>query len=94
MPENFRNWFVIRFDKPFAAVELTDAPASYEAGSRELYPEGGKAVEGDHAVATGTTFTTVPWRAGDGPRGLVVHLRGAGPAETSKRSWERMISKR
>ena len=41
VPENFRNWFVIRFDKPFAAFELTDAPASYEAGSRELYPEGG-----------------------------------------------------
>ena len=58
VPENFRNWFVIRFDKPFAAVELTDAPASYEAGSRELYPEGGKAVEGDHAVAK-VHFSTV-----------------------------------
>ena len=58
VPENFRNWFVIRFDKPFAAVELTDAPASYEAGSRKLYPEGGKSVEGDHAVAK-VHFSTV-----------------------------------
>ena len=51
VPENFRNWFVIRFDKPFTAVELTDNPAGYKAGSRELKPEGGKAAEGDHAVA-------------------------------------------
>ncbi len=51
VPENFRNWFVIRFDKPFSAVELTDNPSAYQAGSRRLYPEGGKAVEGEHAVA-------------------------------------------
>ena len=58
VPENFRNWFVIRFDKPFSAVELTDNPASYQAGSRRLYPEGGKAVEGEHAVAK-VHFSTV-----------------------------------
>ena len=57
VPENFRNWFVIRFDKPFSAVELTDNPASYKAGSRLLKPEGGKAAEGDHAVAK-VHFTT------------------------------------
>ena len=51
VPDNFRNWFVIRFDKPFSAVELTDNPADYKAGSRPLYPEGGKSVEGEHAVA-------------------------------------------
>ena len=51
VPENFRNWFVIRFDKPFDAIELTDSPSSYRAGSRPLYPEGGKSVEGEHAVA-------------------------------------------
>ncbi len=51
VPENFRNWFVNRFDKPFTAVELTDKPAGYKAGSRQLYPEGGKSVEGEHAVA-------------------------------------------
>lgn len=51
VPENFRNWFVIRFDKPFTAVELTDTPSSYKAGSQRLKPEGGKAAEGDHAVA-------------------------------------------
>ena len=57
VPENFRNWFVIRFDKPFSAVELTDNPASYKAGSRLLKPEGGKSAEGDHAVAK-VHFTT------------------------------------
>lgn len=51
VPDNFRNWFVIRFDKPFDAIELTDSPSSYRAGSRPLYPEGGKSVEGEHAVA-------------------------------------------
>ncbi|MCI7140934.1 GH92 family glycosyl hydrolase [Alistipes sp.] len=58
VPENFRNWFVVRFDKPFTAVELTDRPARYKAGSRPLYPEGGKAVEGNHAVAK-VHFATV-----------------------------------
>lgn len=57
VPGNFRNWFVIRFDKPFTAVELTDRPERYKPGSRELYPESGKAVEGDHAVAK-VHFTT------------------------------------
>lgn len=57
VPENFRNWFVIRFDKPFKAVELTDSPSTYRAGSRLLKPEGGKAAEGDHAVAK-VHFTT------------------------------------
>ena len=58
VPENFRNWFVVRFDKSFSAVELTDNPTRYKAGSRPLYPEGGKAVEGDHAVAK-VHFATV-----------------------------------
>ena len=51
VPENFRNYFVIRFDKPFDAVELTDRPAQYKPGSRLLYPEGVKSAEGGHAVA-------------------------------------------
>ena len=57
VPDNFRNWFVIRFDKPFSAVELTDKPSSYKAGSQRLKPEGGKSAEGDHAVAK-VHFTT------------------------------------
>ena len=51
VPDNFRNWFVVRFDKPFTAVELTDNLGSYRAGSRLLYPDGGKAAEGSHAAA-------------------------------------------
>lgn len=57
VPENFRNYFVMTFDKPFSGLELTDAPASYKPGSKVLYPEGGKSVEGDHAVAK-VHFTT------------------------------------
>ena len=57
VPENFRNYFVMTFDKPFSGIELTDAPASYKPGSKVLYPEGGKSVEGDHAVAK-VHFTT------------------------------------
>lgn len=57
VPANFRNWFVIRFDKPFAAVELTADPAKYAPGSERLYPEGGKSAEGEHAVAK-VHFTT------------------------------------
>lgn len=50
VPENFRNYFVIRFDKPFTGVELTANPAKYRPGSNVLYPEN-KRVTGDHAVA-------------------------------------------
>ena len=57
VPENIRNYFVMTFDKPFRGLELTDAPASYKPGSKVLYPEGGKSVEGDHAVAK-VHFTT------------------------------------
>lgn len=57
VPDNFRNWFVIRFDKPFDGVELTASPDRYVPGSKVLYPEGGKSAEGDHAVAK-VHFTT------------------------------------
>ena len=51
VPDNFRNYFVVRFDTPFTAVELTDAPGEYEPGSSLLYPDGSKSVTGGHAVA-------------------------------------------
>ena len=51
VPANFKNYFVIRFDKPFSALELTDRPAEYKVGSQMLYPEGNKSVEGGHAIA-------------------------------------------
>ena len=51
VPDNFRNWFVVRFDTPFTAVELTDRPGRYEPGRNMLYPDGSKSVEGEHAVA-------------------------------------------
>lgn len=51
VPDNFRNYFVVRFDTPFSAVELTDAPGEYEPGSSLLYPDGSKSVTAD-----------TPWR--------------------------------
>ncbi len=57
VPDNFRNYFVIRFDKPINSIELTTNPAKYKAGSEMLYPEGGKSAEGEHAVAK-VHFTT------------------------------------
>ena len=47
VPENFRNWFVIRFDKPIESSKLFD-------GEREI---AGSSVEGGHALAA-VYFTT------------------------------------
>ena len=41
VPDNFRNWFVVRFDKPFDSFRMFD-------GTRETK---GTSVEGDHALA-------------------------------------------
>lgn len=48
VPDNFRNWFVVRFDKPFASFRTFD-------GERETK---GAAVEGDHALAAVYFATT------------------------------------
>ena len=48
--DNFRNWFVIRFDRAIQGIELTATPQSYKAGSEIQYPESGKRVAGDHAL--------------------------------------------
>ena len=66
VPENFRNYFVIRFDKPFTGIEMTDDPASYKPGTKILKPEAEKGVEGNHAVMK-VHFTT--------ERGEQVNLR-------------------
>ena len=47
VPDNFRNWFVIRFDKPIESSKLFD-------GEREI---AGSSVEGGHALAA-VYFTT------------------------------------
>ena len=47
VPDNFRNWFAVRFDKPFASSRTFD-------GGREIK---GPSVEGDHALAR-VGFTT------------------------------------
>ena len=57
VPANFKNWFVVRFDRPFSAMEMTSNPAHHKAGENRLKPEGGKMVEGDHAIVK-VHFTT------------------------------------
>lgn len=81
VPENFRNYFVMTFDKPFSGLELTDAPASYKPGSKVLYPEGGKSVEGDHAVAK-VHFTTA--------RGEQVNVRIASSFISRKQAFQNL----
>lgn len=51
VPENFRNWFVVRFSRPIEGVEMTDKPMGYKAGAEVAQPKVGRKVEGDHAIA-------------------------------------------
>ncbi len=44
VPENFRNWFVITFDKPFESVKLYDTPEKPSEDTLEI--------ECDHALAS------------------------------------------
>ena len=50
VPENFRNWFVVKFDKPIEGYKVYAGPAKALAGATEF--------EGDHALAV-VTFKTV-----------------------------------
>ena len=43
VPDNFRNWFVVKFDKPFESVTVYDGPAKGLGKKLEF--------EGDHALA-------------------------------------------
>lgn len=56
VPENFKNWFVVRFDTPFEGVELTAEPQKYTPGSAVAAPAASSA-EGEHALAK-VHFTT------------------------------------
>lgn len=44
VPENFRNWFVVRFDKPVETFTVWEGPEKISAGATEY--------EGDHALAS------------------------------------------
>ena len=50
VPENFRNWFVVKFDKPIEAYTVYAGPTKALEGAAEF--------EGDHALAA-VTFKTV-----------------------------------
>ena len=43
VPENFRNWFVVQFDKPFETISVYDGPEKKVEGAMEF--------EGNHALA-------------------------------------------
>ena len=75
VPDNFRNWFVIRFDKPF---ESSSSCSMEGTGTRRF-------VGRRRPCAGGGVFHHPPRRAGDGARGLVVHLRRAGFAQPRNR---------
>ena len=49
VPENFRNWFVVKFDKPVEGYTVYDGPSKAIEGALEF--------EGDHALAV-VTFKT------------------------------------
>lgn len=49
VPDNFRNWFVIKFDRPFERVVLYDGPGRCLDGSHEF--------QGNHVLAS-VTFRT------------------------------------
>ena len=50
VPENFRNWFVVKFDKPVEGFKVYSGPSKVLEGATEF--------EGDHALAV-VTFKTV-----------------------------------
>ncbi|MBQ7899439.1 MAG: GH92 family glycosyl hydrolase [Bacteroidales bacterium] len=52
VPENFRNWFVVKFDKPVEGYTVYDGPSKAIEGALES--------EGDHALAV-VTFKTARW---------------------------------
>lgn len=39
VPENFRNWFVVKFDRPFDTAKIYDGPENLKAGLNELSSE-------------------------------------------------------
>ena len=49
VPENFRNWFVVKFDKPIESYTVYDGPGQTIEGAAEF--------EGNHAIAV-VTFKT------------------------------------
>lgn len=80
VPENFRNWFVVRFDTPFSAIELTDAPGGYKPGSNLLYPRRAEVRHGRTCRGQGA-FRDPPRPADMRQRGVVVHFSRTGAAE-------------
>ncbi len=77
VPDNFKNWFVVRFDRKFAISRFTTEQSPSEATQ----------LVGNHALVR-VGVRNPPRRAGHGTRSIVVHLADAGrakPRGTGKR---------
>ena len=72
VPDNFKNYFVIVFDRDFAAARLADGKKLLAADKQEL--------QANHAGAN-RYFQLQTRRTGACPRGLVVYQRGASHAK-------------
>ncbi len=79
VPENFRNWFVVRFDTPFAAFELTDAPADTNPAATCSIPKGRSPSRAN--MPWQGAFRDPPRPADMRQRGVVVHFSRTGAAE-------------
>lgn len=51
VPDNFRNWFVVKFSKEIQGVELTAQPKLWKAGQKIQPQDGVMKAEGEHAIA-------------------------------------------
>ena len=71
VPENFRNWFVLKFDKDFEAWTLYDGPTN-------PVPEGNMALEGEHIIAS-IAFKTL--------RGEKVGVKAASSFISLEQAW-------
>ena len=71
VPDNFRNWFVLKFDKNFEAWTLYDGPTNPA-------PEGNMALEGEHIIAS-IAFKTL--------RGEKVGVKAASSFISLEQAW-------
>lgn len=69
VPDNFKNWFIVRFDRKIRDFQIYDGTKPVE----------GEQLVGEHALVR-VGFEPAR-RAGNGARSLVVHIADAGRAE-------------
>ena len=73
VPDNFKNWFIVRFDRKIRDFQIYDGTKPVE----------GEQLVGEHALVR-VGFRNPARRAGNGTRSLIVHIRRCRPCRTSK----------